>query len=179
MANENTHTHTRKHPVLILIGLGLLLTLVGLLYQPGSESQPTARLGTDAPGLEFALADGSRRTLASFKGKPVLLNFWAYWCEPCLSELPSLKQLEDLLAPQGLQLILLHVGEGGELAKRIPNLPGLLGFEIHPAQVNSFGVTGLPHTFLIDAQGKIVQEFLGPRDWTANRVLQLFKALSG
>ena len=123
-----------------------------------------------APPETFAALDGAPVRLADFKGRVVLLNFWATWCAPCILEMPSLDRLQAALGDRGLAVLAVSIDRGG--AKVIRPFAKRLGLEhlglYHDdkgALFRAFGVTGLPTTFLIDPRGQIVGAYPGPAEW--------------
>ena len=123
-----------------------------------------------APPETFAALDGTRVRLADFKGRVVLVNFWATWCAPCIFEMPSLDRLQAALGDRGLAVLAVSIDRGG--AKVIRPFAKRLGLEhlglYHDdkgALFKAFGVTGLPTTFLIDRRGRIVGAYPGPAEW--------------
>jgi thiol-disulfide isomerase/thioredoxin len=121
---------------------------------------------------EFVLTDGKRKELrlSSLKGKPLLINLWATWCRPCITELPLLNKLAKDRA--GTLRVLAVSQDSQELEKVAPFLTdrGLASLEawIEPKSDLSFHYqTGqLPTTIYYDAQGREVWRFVGERDWT-------------
>jgi len=123
-----------------------------------------------APLETFAALGGTRVRLADFKGRVVLLNFWATWCAPCIREMPSLDRLQAALKDRDLAVLAVSIDRGG--AKVIRPFAKRLGLEhlglYHDdkgALFRAFGVTGLPTTFLIDPRGQIVGAYPGPAEW--------------
>ncbi|MCH8002303.1 MAG: TlpA family protein disulfide reductase [Proteobacteria bacterium] len=123
-----------------------------------------------APPEAFAALDGAPVRLADFKGRVVVLNFWATWCAPCVREMPSLDRLQAALEDRGLAVLAVSIDRGG--AKVIRPFAKRLGLErlglYHDpkgALFKAFGVTGLPTTFLIDRRGQIVGAYPGAAEW--------------
>jgi len=119
------------------------------------------------PAAEFALQslEGRQVRLADFRGKAVLLNFWATWCQPCKIEMPWFEELQKQYGPQGLQVVGIAMDDVGkdEIAKFAKemgvNYPILLGTESVGDAYG--GVQFLPSTFFIDRDGKIVDHIFG------------------
>ncbi len=174
MANENTKRRTPKGALLGLIGLGFILAVVGLLYSPDPEMVTEPLVGMDAPDFEFEL-DGTKQSLSGLRGKVVLVNFWAYWCEPCRDEIVSLKKLENLMAGKEFVLLMGHVGDEKEEALKIADLPSKLIFDVPAGVLASYGVSGLPHSVLIDKQGIIRADMKGARDWISPEIVKLIQ----
>ena len=123
-----------------------------------------------APGTTFKDADGQRVTLATFRGRVVLLNFWATWCAPCILEMPSLDRLQAALEDRGLAVLAVSIDRGGvkvivPFAKRLGLERMGLYHDDKGALFKAFGVTGLPTTFLIDRRGRIVGAYPGAAEW--------------
>ena len=125
-----------------------------------------------APEVAFTTADGQRRTLADYKGKPVLVNLWATWCPPCVKELPSLAALARTLRGAGFAVLPISSDMGGAARVEafykqhaIDDLPVLI--DKGAALMEAFHAGGLPTTFIIDAKGLIVGMEEGGMDWQA------------
>jgi thiol-disulfide isomerase/thioredoxin len=114
--------------------------------------------------------DGSTFMLESFRGKAVLINFWASWCAPCIAEMPSLQMAAELLQPDGIEVILISVDRGGA-NKALPVLTsnGVItprfGFDPKSTLSREMGVTGLPTSFLLSADQRHCLVYVGPREW--------------
>jgi thiol-disulfide isomerase/thioredoxin len=123
--------------------------------------------GTVAPDFTLKLLDGQGKTmqLSSLKGKAVIVNFWATWCDPCKVEMPWLVELQKKYGPQGLQIVGVAVDDAGEktisdFARKMGvNYPVLLGTE-KVADLYG-GIDGLPTNFFLDRSGKVVDHVLG------------------
>ncbi len=123
-----------------------------------------------APLETFAALDGTRLRLADFKGRVVVLNFWATWCAPCIREMPSLDRLQAAVGDRGLAVLAVSIDRGGAkvvrpFAKRLGLERLALYLDAKGALFQAFGVTGLPTTFLIDRQGGVVGAYPGPAEW--------------
>lgn len=127
-----------------------------------------------APGLSWMDGDGVERSLGTYKGKVVLVNFWATWCPPCRREIPDLIRLRERLGPQGLEVIGVSVSERPDVGTTAQDhvgryaasvgvtYPLILGNE---AVVQAFGgITALPTSFLIGRDGKVAMVIEGARD---------------
>jgi len=119
---------------------------------------------------------GEELLLSDLQGKPVFLNMWASWCMPCRAEFPGLEKLQAEL-PE-LQMVVLNIEKeepfqtfvsSSELELPFYRASGALPKELTPRAI--------PASYLIDAQGKIVYEYLGAADWGAEEVVEQIKAL--
>jgi thiol-disulfide isomerase/thioredoxin len=151
--------------------------------KPPAREQPEQLLdrsnaGKPAPTASFLKADRSKALLADFHGKPVLLNLWATWCVPCITEMPQL----DTLAGQrkGLQVITVSQDSGedgmkkaGEFfaRKKFANLK--LYLDPDGALMDAFSTASLPTTVLFDKDGKEVWRVMGPEVWTSDKAEKL------
>ena len=136
------------------------------------------RIGSAAPG--FTITDSQRTvTLDQFRGKPVLLNFWATWCPPCIEEMPSLVQLQKRL---GDKVVVVAVSEDAddEAYKqfvRDHNVDLLTVRDVKQTTHDVYGTFKYPETFVIDRNGKIVRKFIGGTNWTAPDILDYLNKL--
>jgi thiol-disulfide isomerase/thioredoxin len=128
-----------------------------------------------APGLTFTERDGTPRQLGDFRGHWVLINLWATWCAPCIEEMPSLSRLRTT---RGDRLTILPISQdrGGAavvdpfLAKL--DLGGLRVYlDPKDAAGQALQVRGLPTSFLVDPQGRLVARLEGKADWDAPATL--------
>jgi thiol-disulfide isomerase/thioredoxin len=150
---------------------------------PSAPEQPTQLLDRSqarkpAPTARFLKADGSKISLADFRGKPVLLNLWATWCVPCITEMPQL----DTLAGQQEGLQVITVSQDGDedgmkkaedffARKKFKNLKLYLDPDM--ALMDVFSAQSLPTTVLFDKDGKEVWRVIGPEEWTGKKAAGL------
>lgn len=120
-----------------------------------------------AKGFNLEDVNGNGFELKDYKGKFVLLNFWATWCAPCRKEMPSMSNLHDELNNRSLEVVGVHVGPSlAGVKKFLDNVP--VNFTIlidKNMQLTNWGVRGLPTTFLINPEGRLVYEAVGEREW--------------
>jgi peroxiredoxin len=121
-------------------------------------------LNKKAPEFSRNTLNGGRVDLARFRGKVVLLDFWATWCASCQVEMPTFAQWQRQYGPQGLQVIGISMDDDPALARKLStklklNYPVAMGDEKFGELYG--GVLGLPLTYLIDRNGKIRAQFQG------------------
>ena len=129
----------------------------------------TSHLTKSSPAPDFSLEslDGKTTRLSDFRGKAVLLNFWATWCGPCKIEMPWFVDLQKQYGSQGLQIVGVAMDDAskediGKFAKDMGvNYPILIGKEAVGDQYG--GVPALPESFLIARDGKIMDKIIGLR----------------
>ena len=139
----------------------------GLSVTRHSGTHHTAGMGYGTPAPDFTLEslDGKKVSLSEFKGKAVLVNFWATWCGPCKIETPWLVELQNEYGSQGLQIVGVAMDDSGkdEIARFAKdmgmNYPVLLGKEAVGEAYG--GVPALPESFFVGRDGKIVDKIMG------------------
>ncbi len=171
--------------------LGMMVLLGGMCAAPLSawadpfEQMGVARPRTSKPAPDFVLKDihGKEVRLSQFKGKPVLLNFWATWCVPCKEELPSMQRLHDASKNNGdIQIIAVSVDRSNieriHLYVRDLNLSFPILLDPDRIARKPYFVRGLPTSYLIDADGKLRGFISGAREWDSPAARQLFLHLA-
>ena len=153
---------------------------------PTPEQQSTLAAGSVAPDFELKSLEGKNVKLSDYRGKAVLLNFWATWCAPCKIEMPWFVELNKKYQAQGLVIVGVAMddsseGEINKFAKEMGvNYPILLGKDSVGDAYG--GVQFLPSTFYISREGKIVKSnfgILGESDIEDNIKLALASAPVG
>lgn len=160
--------------LLMLCAMGL--GLAGAVQGAGFES----RAATPAPALKALDLKGATRTLADYRGKVVVLNFWASWCPPCLREMPSMERLRVKMAGQPLAVVALDSAETRQevdafLAKMTLGFPILL--DPDGSNTKRWKVFALPTTFLLDAEGRVRYVLTGPTEWDEGEALAIIGSL--
>jgi len=194
--------------VFLSIGIGLLVAVAvsGLdpNHQP-TQSHPgllmPIQLSGAAPEFSLAQPDGKRIALSDLKGRYVLLNFWATWCEPCKDELPHLAVLANAMKDLPLTMVLVTVDEDlkpvdqliQEIEQAAPQSEGrtlwlqtakllrgqtenvVLLWDRSEKVAHSYGTTKYPETYLIDPLGRLKMKFVGAKPWGRPAALDIFK----
>lgn len=187
---EKRHTRTRVVRVIaIVVGLAALQGIAFVIYRLIESDRPRRLTGTSfavervAPQnvpLKFERADLSQWTLATKRGRPVVLHFWATWCGPCRTELPTLVAQSKWLAAQGIEVVLASVDEDWVVIRTY--------FEDGPMPDNLSRVVGgqykelttgiLPETLFLDASGYAHARARGARDWSSAAAIDFLRSLS-
>lgn len=137
--------------------------------------------GAGAPAFQAERPDGSSFDSSALRGRPVVLNFWATWCAPCVEELPSLEGLHRALGPEGLAVVAVSVDdEPQELRRFVARHRLTLDVLRDPgahAVARRYGVEAFPTTFVIDADGVVRGVYVGPAEWDTPGALAHFRKL--
>ena len=142
-------------------------------------------VGTAAPSFKAKdVQSGATRTLADYRGKVVLLNVWATWCEPCKVEMPSMEELYKVYGPRGVHIVAVSIDQtAGEDSIRAYAKNLGLTFEIlhDPTRAieRAYQTTGYPESFVIDRGGVIRRKWISATDWNAPASRALFDELLG
>ncbi len=132
---------------------------------------------TKAANFNLENTKGTSVSLSDYNGKFVLLNFWATWCAPCRKEMPAMDNLHKEFNGESLEVVGVHVG---------PSLAGIKKFlEVVPVSFTilvdkdmslaNWGVQGLPTTFLVNPEGKLVYKAVGEREWDSPEMVVFLK----
>lgn len=157
----------------ILFGaIGVLSALIGIYVANGRSSPAPAASQAVAALYQQSLPDakGTVQTLATLKGQPVLLNFWAPWCAPCVEEMPELSSLQAEVSAKKIQIVGIGIDSASNIAEFSTKhkiayplyVAGMDGTALSRAFGNKAG--GLPFTVLIGADGTIRKTYLGRLD---------------
>jgi thiol-disulfide isomerase/thioredoxin len=137
-----------------------------------AETLPLIALPGHLPAPDFSLPDldGAPHRVSDYRGRTMLINFWAVWCSPCRRELPALSDLRARLTDVPIEILAVDLGDSAARIRAFladhpaPDLPILLGDR---GTGEAWHVQGLPVTFVIDAEGIIRLGAIGERDWRA------------
>lgn len=182
----------RKIPLALLGALALLYGAAGCSKAPGGLSAlatgPMAALKVIAhpvapPSVPFKDAHGGLHTLAEFKGKVTIVNFWANWCPPCKAEIPSLARLERAEAGKAVAIVPISVGKGHDdiagrafIAKNPP-----LQFYTEPTYTLAFAfkppIGDMPTTVILDRHGLERARLEGGADWSSGQAKAVIASL--
>ncbi len=142
----------------------VVLSLLGCHSSAGPGNARPGTVHSSAPGFSLQDINGHPLELASYRGKVVLLNFWATWCTPCRAEIPNFVQWQDSYGPQGFQIVGISMDDGPDPVRTFyqqfkMNYPVAVGTD---KLAQSYGgVLGLPVSFLIGRDGKIAAKYVG------------------
>jgi thiol-disulfide isomerase/thioredoxin len=161
----------------------LIAGIIFLALTACQSESTTPQPGKLAPDFSLVNLSGQKVRLVDFKGKVVLLNFWATWCPPCREEVPSLAKLDAAMLGKNFQMLAVAIDkEGKDAVEKYfqstgVRLPALLDPSGDAGK--AFGITGVPETFIIDKQGLIRKKIIGPINWIDPNVIDFLQELAG
>lgn len=132
-----------------------------------------------APEFELPGIDGKVHHLSDYRGRYLLVNFWAVWCPPCRQEMPSMQGAYQELKGQRFEMLAIHVGPSIEDAAKFAE-GQLLRFPVvvdDHMDLSGWQVEGLPTTFLVDPEGMIIARAVGEREWDSDEMLAHLRSL--
>jgi len=164
----------------LALGVGILLLFALPSYRQG-EASIAGKTADD-----FALTiDGKPQRLSDYRGKVVVLNFWASWCPPCLEEAPALNRLQRHIEPLGGTILGVSVDEDPAAYQKF-----LKDFEIvfltwrdpnvqdNKSKIElGYGTSLIPETYVIDRHGKIARKLVSAQQWDSPEMLAYFDAI--
>ena len=183
MPNPRPHRFWRIGAVITIAILIVLGWTLRHRFVPVGEGSP-------APEYSAKTVDGTEVSLASLRGKVVLLNVWATWCYPCVKEMPTLQHAYELLKNDGLEVVAVSVdapvgsldpvgNPGGDVSAFVKELGLTFTILRDPERKidTTFALIGIPSTFVIDRSGKIVKKVVGIASWDDEEHLRELRAL--
>ena len=171
MDGQPPHRTDKRRRRLVLAGVAGVAVLAGVGWSVWRR-QESAGAPTGLWEMHFDQPDGGQLPMASLRGGPLVLNFWATWCAPCVKEMPELDRFHRDYAPRGWRVLGLAIdgpNQVREFLKRVPvgfpiGLAGLHGTDLMRALGNNQGA--LPFTVVLDRAGKPVQRRLGETSYS-------------
>ncbi|MBI9097067.1 MAG: TlpA family protein disulfide reductase [Spirochaetaceae bacterium] len=134
------------------------------------------------PSIEFELLNlqGVKEKLSDYRGQVVFLNFWATWCGPCRSEMPSMEKVYQDLKDEGFVILAVDLGEDRKTVQKFVDEYGLT-FPVVLDETNAVGgmydARSIPTTYLVDREGNILGRAVGARPWENPEYMDLFREI--
>ena len=164
-----------------MVFLAAVAFVVGFYSYRHARGTPGLQRHREAPDFTLPLVDGGQLRLSSYRGKIVLLDFWATWCVPCREETPNFVELQRKYGDRGLQIIGVSMDDSPDPVRTFYhqfqiNYPVVMGTADVGAAYG--GVLGLPIAFLIDREGRIYAKHIGATDRAVfeNEITRLLEA---
>lgn len=170
--------------ILYLFALIALVALVACNRKESAspDKQAVPSENRLAPEIVVNGMNGFPLKLSDLKGKVVVLNFWATWCPPCREEIPSMIKLNKIMTGKPFQMVAVSIDEDGKPA--IDSFFQTSGFSELPAYIDpdsraakTYGITGVPESFIINKNGMVVKKFIGPLEWDSPDVTVFIEGL--
>lgn len=130
----------------------------------------------DITAIELLDLEGNPISWESLKGKKVFLNFWATWCKPCIVEMPSMHQAAEQLG-DGYVFLAASYEDLGKIQKFVQSRDFAFQFVHSKTSLDNLNIHSLPTTFLINAEGELVESVVGSREWNQPETMDKLKAL--
>ena len=164
--------------VILLVGGAAYLSSTGTLHEPVKS----VVAGDVAPDFQLEDTEGNLVSLASLRGKVVLLNFWATWCPPCREEMPSMEKLNEIMAGDDFVMLAVNAEEDGrtvvpEFLAKNPHTFTIL-YDDKGVVQKRYGVYKFPESFVIRKDGTVSEKIIGPIDWASPKTIAYFKNLT-
>ena len=137
---------------------------------------------SDAPPIDLLRPDGSPLSLRELRGKVVLVNFWASWCEPCLAEMPSLQKLCDQLRGERFEVLGVNYQEGLARINAFVQKAGVtfpIVRDTDGTVARAWGARVFPSSYILDRAGQIRYVLVGEADWTSPAIVSTIRQLLG
>jgi cytochrome c biogenesis protein CcmG, thiol:disulfide interchange protein DsbE len=159
--------------------MGFVLFFVLFFTRPQGQFK-AVKLGEQVPNFTLRKDDGQVASLADYRGKILVLNFWASWCGPCVDELPSLKQFAERYNDKGVVVLGVSLDEDPEAYKEF-----LVKYQINFSTLRNpshsvsemYGTFKLPETYIISRDGHLMNKIIGPTDWASKNLLSYIDSL--
>lgn len=165
----------------LLAVMGVLMVMTACNRNQASKQPAMPVENSPAPDVVVNSLQGAPLKLSDLKGKVVLLNFWATWCPPCRAEIPSMVKLNTAMSGKPYQMVAVSIDEGGRPAVESFLKTNSLSLPAYTdpdnAAARTYGITGVPETFIIDRQGIIVKKVIGPLEWDSPDVAAFLEKL--
>jgi thiol-disulfide isomerase/thioredoxin len=162
----------------------ILALLLSVLLWAAPAVAPCApglsEIAINHPGFSLPDLKGNLHTPEEYRGKVVLVNFWASWCPPCIQEMPALERLGKQLADEPFEIIAINVGEQ---KYRVWKFIRLVDFDIpvlldtDQQTFEAWDVKTLPTSFLLDRNGQLSYRVQGVPEWGSEETLSVIRAL--
>lgn len=154
----------------------IVILLAGLCSTAWSESTVLhpVKDQPQAPSFELKDIDGNVHRLSDYRGKVVIVNFWATWCPPCRFELPSMEKLWQATQNDGVILLAINLGEDEDTiftftSDYAVSFPLLMDRD--SSVTKKYSVLGIPTSFVIGPRGRIIYRAVGTREWDDKQII--------
>ena len=162
------------------VGFAVAAAAIYAVFSGGGAPPPVGR-GTPAPVFALPRLDtAGDLALADLRGRVVLVNFWATWCQPCEAEMPAMERLYQRLGGSGFELLAISVDEDPEAVRSFRERLGLsfpILWDPEREVSNRYQTFRFPETLLVGPDGVVVERYVGEKDWSAEAYVDRIRRL--
>lgn len=162
----------------VIYKLVVTILIYGAIASPawsGSNELHEVKGKPLAPDFSLVDIDDKQHRLSFYRGKVVIVNFWATWCPPCRFELPSMEALWQELKKEDVVMLAINIGEDADtiftFTTDYPVTFPLL-MDRDSSVIKQYPVLGIPTSFIIDPQGRIIYRAVGTREWNDEKIIK-------
>jgi len=163
MVNQQVRFWVRRFLFLLMVGL-----IAWALYQSLNDEQSARpEVGDQAPDFTLTTLDGKERSLKDLRGKAVMINFWATWCEPCRKEMPAMQKVYEKYKDKGFEIVAINIAETDVAAASFARQYGLtfpIWMDREREVTQLYKIGPIPSSFFVDPDGNITQRYEVPFD---------------
>ena len=159
--------------------MGFAAAVLAFFTLPHYRQGESSIAGKTAENIPLDI-NGKSEHLSDFRGKVVVLNFWATWCPPCVEETPSLIELNKRIANRNGVVLGVSVDEDDAAYQKFIQEHGInfpTSRDASKKSAQDYGTLMYPETYIIDRRGKIARKIIGPQDWNSAEMVSYFDAL--
>jgi cytochrome c biogenesis protein CcmG/thiol:disulfide interchange protein DsbE len=159
----------------------LILSVAAWALAAGGCSRRAAP-GRRAPDFRIRLLSGGEATLASYRGRVLVLNFWASWCPPCVEETPALNALSKVFPPSRVAILGISIDEDPVAYRTFLSRYGITyptGRDPSQAIMHRYGTVQIPETYVIGPNGRVARKLVSVANFTSPTMIAYLRALSG
>jgi peroxiredoxin len=164
----------------VLLGVLAVLFVVFLFTIRDVLEQRVVGIGDSAPKFAVTTENGQQISRSEFGGKLLVVNFWATWCPPCIEEMPSLNQFASTMSKDGVVVLGISIDRNEKAYRDFlqrNQLSFLVARDPEENISSSYGTFKWPETYVINRDGRVVQKYIGPRDWGDPQIVNSIRAL--
>jgi peroxiredoxin len=166
----------------VLRTIASLIFVIGLMETTWAESNVLHPVEGQPQAADFTLndIDDNVHRLSDYRGKVVIVNFWATWCPPCRFELPSMEKLWQAVQKKDVVMLAINIGEDADTIFTFTSdypvtFPLLMDHD--SSVIKQYPVLGIPTSFVIDPKGRIIYRAVGTREWDDKVIIQQILSL--
>lgn len=163
----------------INVMIRVIIFISGLIIMGCNGSTTSETIGSDTINiieeLKLKTIDGETLALDQYKGKTIFINFWATWCRPCITEMPSIEKAQQKLKGENLVVLMVSNEPRGQIKSFIDTHNYHFKYAQLDMPLEQLNIQGLPTTFIINPQGQLVFSEMGARDWSNEENIMLIR----